>query len=111
MKIFNTKIQGVKIIEPDVLQGSTFTLSNFGIFGATIGTPIINQPNVGILGTGEIKKQPIVIEKNDTDAIAIRQMMALSLGFDHRLIDGAGGAKFLLEIKNNLENLSLESLL
>ena len=80
-----------KTIEPDDLQGSTFTLSNFGIFGATIGTPIINQPNVGILGTGEIKKQPIVIEKNDTDVIAIRQMMALSLGFDHRLIDGAGG--------------------
>ena len=100
-----------KTIEPDDLQGSTFTLSNFGIFGATIGTPIINQPNVGILGTGEIKKQPIVIEKNDTDIIAIRQMMALSLGFDHRLIDGAGGAKFLLEIKNNLENLSFESLL
>ena len=100
-----------KTIEPDDLQGSTFTLSNFGIFGATIGTPIINQPNVGILGTGEIKKQPVVIEKNDTDVIAIRQIMALSLGFDHRLIDGAGGANFLLEIKNNLENLSFESLL
>ena len=100
-----------KTIEPDELQGSTFTLSNFGIFGAIIGTPIINQPNVGILGTGEIKKQPIVIEKNGIDVIAIRQMMALSLGFDHRLIDGAGGAKFLLEIKNNLENLSFESLL
>ena len=100
-----------KTIEPDELQGSTFTLSNFGIFGATIGTPIINQPNVGILGTGEIKKQPVVIEKNNTDVIAIRQIMALSLGFDHRLIDGAGGAKFLLEIKNNLENLSFESLL
>ena len=100
-----------KTIEPDDLQGSTFTLSNFGIFGATIGTPIINQPNVGILGTGEIKKQPVVIEKNDTDVIAIRQIMALSLGFDHRLIDGAGGAKFLLEIKNNLENLSFESLI
>ena len=100
-----------KTIEPGELQGSTFTLSNFGIFGATIGTPIINQPNVGILGTGQIKKQPVVIEKNDTDVIAIRQIMALSLGFDHRLIDGAGGAKFLLEIKNNLENLNFESLL
>ena len=100
-----------KTIEPDDLQGSTFTLSNFGIYGATIGTPIINQPNVGILGTGEIKKKPIVIEKDDVDIIAIRQMMSLSLGFDHRLIDGAGGAKFILEIKNNLENLSFESLL
>ena len=100
-----------KTIEPDDLQGSTFTLSNFGIYGATIGTPIINQPNVGILGTGEIKKKPIVIEKDDVDIIAIRQMMSLSLGFDHRLIDGAGGAKFILEIKNNLENLSFERLL
>ena len=100
-----------KTIEPNDLQGSTFTLSNFGIYGATIGTPIINQPNVGILGTGEIKKKPIVIEKNDMDIIAIRQMMSLSLGFDHRLIDGAGGAKFILTIKNNLENLSFESLL
>ena len=100
-----------KTIEPDDLRGSTFTLSNFGIYGATIGTPIINQPNVGILGTGEIKKKPIVIEKDDVDIIAIRQMMSLSLGFDHRLIDGAGGAKFILEIKNNLENLSFESLL
>ena len=100
-----------KTIEPDDLQGSTFTLSNFGIFGATIGTPIINQPNVGILGTGEIKKQPVVIEKNDIDVIAIRKIMSLSLGFDHRLIDGAGGAKFLLEVKNNLENLNFESLL
>ena len=98
-----------KTIDPDDLQGSTFTLSNFGIFGATIGTPIINQPNVGILGTGEIRKQPIVIEKNDTDVIAIRKIMALSLGFDHRLIDGAGGAKFLLEIKNILENFNFES--
>ena len=100
-----------KTIEPDELQGSTFTLSNFGIFGAKIGTPIINQPNVGILGAGEIKKQAVVIEKNEMDVIAIRHMMALSLGFDHRLIDGAGGAKFLLNIKNNLENLSFESLL
>ena len=100
-----------KTIEPDDLQGSTFTVSNFGIYGATIGTPIIKQPNVGILGTGEIKKKPIVIEKDDVDIIAIRQMMSLSLGFDHRLIDGAGGAKFILEIKNNLENLSFESLL
>ena len=87
-----------KAINPDDLQGSTFTLSNFGVFGATIGTPIINQPNVGILGTGVIKKQPVVIEKNDLDIIAIRQMMMLSLGFDHRLIDGAGGALFLSKI-------------
>ncbi len=100
-----------KNISPDELHGSTFTISNFGVFDAVIGTPIINQPNVGILGTGKIKKQPIVIEKNNTDIIAIRSMMMLSLGFDHRLIDGAGGAMFISKIKNNLENMNLESLL
>ena len=100
-----------KSISPDELQGSTFTISNFGMFDATIGTPIINQPNMGILGTGKIKKQPIVIEKNNTDIIAIRSMMMLSLGFDHRLIDGAGGAIFISKIKNNLENMNLEDLL
>ena len=100
-----------KTISPDALQGSTFTISNFGVFGATIGTPIINQPNVGILGTGTIKKQPVIIEKNDTDIIAIRSMMMLSLGFDHRLIDGAGGAKFISRLKQNLENINLENLL
>ena len=98
-------------ISPDDLQGSTFTLSNFGIFDALIGTPIINQPNVGILGTGKIKKKPVVIEKDDKDIIGIRSTMMLSLGFDHRLIDGAGGAKFLLKLKNYLENIDLKSLL
>ena len=100
-----------RTINPDDLQGSTFTLSNFGIFDALIGTPIINQPNVGILGTGKIIKKPVVIEKDDKDIIAIRNMMMLSLGFDHRLIDGAGGAKFLLKIKNHLENIDFETLL
>ena len=98
-------------ISPDDLQGSTFTLSNFGIFDALIGTPIINQPNVGILGTGKIIKKPVVIEKDDKDIIAIRNMMMLSLGFDHRLIDGAGGAKLLIKIKNHLENIDFETLL
>ena len=100
-----------KSISPDELQGSTFTISNFGMFDATIGTPIINQPNIGILGTGKIKKQPVVIEKNNVDIIAIRSMMMLSLGFDHRLIDGAGGATFISKIKNNLENMNLKDLL
>ena len=76
-----------------------------------IGTPIINQPNVGILGTGKIKKKPVVIEKDDKDVIGIRSTMMLSLGFDHRLIDGAGGAKFLLKLKNYLENIDFKSLL
>ena len=100
-----------KTISPDELSGSTFTISNFGIFGATIGTPIINQPNVGVLGTGVIKKQPLVIEKEEADVIAIRSIMNLSLGFDHRLIDGAGGANFLAKVKSNLENMILDNLI
>ena len=100
-----------KSISPDELQGSTFTISNFGVFDATIGTPIINQPNVGILGTGAIKKQPIVIERDNSDIIAIRSMMMLSLGFDHRLIDGAGGAIFIAKVKENLEMMDLKDLL
>ena len=100
-----------KSISPDELQGSTFTISNFGVFDATIGTPIINQPNVGVLGTGLIKKQRIVIERDDSDVIAIRSMMMLSLGFDHRLIDGAGGATFIAKIKENLENMNLKDLI
>lgn len=100
-----------KSISPDELQGSTFTISNFGVFDATIGTPIINQPNVGILGAGAIKKQPIVIERDNADIIAIRSMMMLSLGFDHRLIDGAGGAIFIAKVKENLENMDFKDLL
>ena len=100
-----------KSISPDELQGSTFTISNFGVFDATIGTPIINQPNVGILGTGAIKKQPIIVERDNSDIIAIRSMMMLSLGFDHRLIDGAGGAIFIAKVKENLEKMELRDLL
>ncbi len=100
-----------KKISPDELQSSTFTITNFGVFGATIGTPIINQPNVGILGTGAIKKQPVVVEREYTESIAIRSIMMLTLGFDHRLIDGAGGARFIQEVKNNLETMKLGGLL
>ena len=96
-------------ISADELSGSTFSISNFGVFGVSIGTPIINQPNVGILGVGKIKKQPIVVEYDEGDAIAIRSMMMLSLGFDHRMIDGAGGAKFLSQVKNNLETMDLNT--
>ena len=99
-----------KQIKPDELSGSTFSISNFGIFNVTIGTPIINQPNVGILGVGTIKKKPVVIENADGDAIGIRSMMYLSIGFDHRLIDGAGGAQFIQAIQQNLENMDLEHL-
>ena len=73
----------------DEIEGSTFSITNFGVFGISFGTPIINQPNTGILGVGAIKKQPVVIESDGVDAIGIRNIMMLSLGFDHRLIDGA----------------------
>jgi 2-oxoglutarate dehydrogenase E2 component (dihydrolipoamide succinyltransferase) len=100
-----------KQISADELSGSTFTITNFGVFGVTVGTPIINQPNVGILGVGAIKKQPVVVESPQGDAIAIRSMMMLSLGFDHRLIDGAGGAKFLERVRHYLETMNLETVL
>ena len=97
-------------IEAGELSGTTFSITNFGVFGVSIGTPIINQPNVGILGVGAIKKQPVVIESDDGDSIAIRSMMMLTLGFDHRLIDGAGGSRFLERIRYNLENMDLDDL-
>ena len=98
-------------ISPDELQGSTFSISNFGIFGNIYGTPIINQPNSAILGIGAVKKRPIVHETPRGDAIVIRSMTYLSLGFDHRLIDGAGGGKFLERVVHYLENMDTISLL
>ena len=96
-------------INANELSGSTFSITNFGVFGVSMGTPIINQPNVGILGIGAVKKQPVVIESNNGDSIGIRSMMMVSLGFDHRLVDGAEGSKFINSIKINLEKISLES--
>ena len=100
-----------KELNPDELQGSTFSISNFGVFNVTMGTPIINQPNVGILGVGAGKKRPVVIEASSGDSIGIKSMMYLSLGFDHRLIDGAGGSRFIDSIRENIENVNFESLL
>ena len=100
-----------KQLNPDELQGSTFSISNFGVFNATMGTPIINQPNVGILGVGVVKKRPVVIETKEGDTIGIKSMMVLSLGFDHRLIDGAGGSQFVDTVRKNLENMNLETIL
>ena len=91
----------------DELSGTTFSITNFGIFGVSSGTPIINQPNVGILGVGAIKKQPVVLESEEGDSIAIRSMMILTLGFDHRLIDGAGGSRFIESIRKNIEEMEL----
>jgi len=91
-------------IKPDELSGGTFTITNPGNYGALIGTPIINQPQVAILGVGTIKKQPIVLEIDGTDVIAIRRMGLLALSFDHRLIDGATADLFMRDLKNTLEN-------
>lgn len=88
---------------PDDLQGGTFTVTNPGVFGSLFGTPIINQPQVAILCVGTITKRPVVTED---DAIAIRHMMYLALSFDHRVIDGATGDRFMRTIKENLENFS-----
>jgi 2-oxoglutarate dehydrogenase E2 component (dihydrolipoamide succinyltransferase) len=89
-----------KKLNPDEVQGGTFTITNPGIFGALYGLPLINQPQVAILGVGTIEKRAVVID----DAIAIRPMCNLSLGYDHRLIDGADAGRFLSYIKERLEN-------
>ena len=99
-----------KKLSPDELQGSTFSISNFGVFNVSMGTPIINQPNVGILGVGAIKKRPVVIETEVGDTSGIRSMMILTLGFDHRLIDGASGSQFIDAVRKELENMDLERL-
>ena len=89
---------------PDDIQGGTFTLTNVGSFGNIMGTPIINQPQVAILAVGSIKKKPAVIETKDGDTIGIRQMMFLSLSYDHRVVDGALGGSFLRKVADYLEN-------
>lgn len=88
---------------PDEIQGGTFTITNVGSFGNIMGTPIINQPQVAILAVGAIRKKPAVIETPMGDAIAIRQMMFLSLSYDHRVVDGALGGTFLRRIADYLE--------
>jgi pyruvate dehydrogenase E2 component (dihydrolipoamide acetyltransferase) len=93
-------------LKPDEVQGGTFSITNFGSFGSVIATPIINQPQVAILGVGAVEKTPLVID----DAIAIRSVMYLSLSFDHRLIDGALGDQFTAKVKQVLENWSEEVL-
>jgi 2-oxoglutarate dehydrogenase E2 component (dihydrolipoamide succinyltransferase) len=88
-----------KQLKPEDVQGGTFTITNPGIFGAAYGLPLINQPQVAILGVGAIEKRPIVID----DALAIRPTGILTLGFDHRLIDGADAGRFLAFLKERLE--------
>jgi 2-oxoglutarate dehydrogenase E2 component (dihydrolipoamide succinyltransferase) len=93
-----------KQLQPDELQGGTFTVTNIGSLGSIMGTPIINQPQVGILATGAIRKRPVVVEDEEMgDVIAVRHMMYACLSYDHRVIDGAVGASFLQTFTNALE--------
>lgn len=91
-------------LAPDDIQGGTFTITNFGTFKSLFGTPIINQPQVAILGVGFIEKKPAVVETPEGDTIAIRHKMYLSLSYDHRIINGALGGEFLRRIADYLEN-------
>jgi len=94
-------------LQPDEIQGGTFTLTNVGGFGNVMGTPIINQPQVAILATGTIKKKPAVIETPQGDMIAIRHMMFLSLSYDHRVVDGSLGGSFLRRVADYMENFDV----
>lgn len=93
-----------KKLKPEDVEGSTFTITNPGQFGAVFGLPIINQPNSAIMGVGGIMKQPMVVtDKDGNDSIAIRSVVHLTLGYDHRLIDGAVADQFMAQVKKNLE--------
>ena len=94
-----------KKLQPDEVQGGTFTITNPGIFGPQFGMPIIMQPQVAILGMGGLFKEPVVItDKDGNDLIAIRSIIRLTLGYDHRIIDGADADKFMVAVRNYLEN-------
>ena len=98
-----------KKLKPEDVEGSTFTITNPGQFGAVFGLPIINQPNAAIMGVGGITKQPMVVtDKDGNDSIAIRSIVHLTLGYDHRLIDGAVADQFMAQVKKNLETWSEE---
>jgi len=98
-----------KKLKPEEVEGSTFTITNPGQFGAVFGLPIINQPNSAIMGVGGITKTPVVITDDDgNDSIAIRSLVHLTLGYDHRLIDGAVADQFMAQVKKTLENWSEE---
>jgi 2-oxoglutarate dehydrogenase E2 component (dihydrolipoamide succinyltransferase) len=91
-------------VSPDELSGGTFTITNTGSRGALFDTPIINQPQVAILGTGSVVKRPVVISDGGSDVIAIRSMVYLALTYDHRLVDGADAARFLTAVRTRLED-------
>ncbi len=96
-----------KKLSPDDLVGGTFTLTNYGSVGNLMGTPIINQPQVAIFGTGVIQKRPMVMEIDGNDVIAIRHMVYLSMSYDHRIIDGALGGSFVQRVKQLLEEFDV----
>lgn len=97
-----TRARGNKL-KPDEIQGGTFTVTNVGTFGNVMGTPIINQPQVAIMAAGAIRKKPAVLETEHGDVIAIRNMMFLSLSYDHRIVDGFLGGSFLKRVSDYLE--------
>ncbi|MBL7774463.1 MAG: 2-oxo acid dehydrogenase subunit E2 [Saprospiraceae bacterium] len=94
-------------LKPDEIQGGTFTLTNVGTFGNVMGTPIINQPQVAIMATGAIRKKPAVLETEYGDVIAVRQMMFLSMSYDHRVVDGMLGGSFIRRVADYLEQFDV----
>jgi pyruvate/2-oxoglutarate dehydrogenase complex dihydrolipoamide acyltransferase (E2) component len=96
-----------KRLQPDEVQGGTFTITNHGGFGSLFSTPIIHQPQIAILGVGAVQKRAVVVN----DAIAIRPMSYLSLSFDHRVIDGATADRFMNKVKSYLETSTWEQVL
>jgi 2-oxoglutarate dehydrogenase E2 component (dihydrolipoamide succinyltransferase) len=93
-----------KKLKPEEAQGGTFTITNPGVFGSLFGTPVINQPQVAILGVGAIEKRPIVVEDADgNDSIVIKTMSYFGISYDHRLVDGADADRFMLDVKKVLE--------
>jgi pyruvate dehydrogenase E2 component (dihydrolipoamide acetyltransferase) len=97
-------------VSPDELSGGTFTLTNTGSRGALFDTPIINQPQVGILGTGTVVPRPVVVEDTALgEVIAVRSMVYLALTYDHRLVDGADAARYLTTVKSRLEEGAFET--
>lgn len=94
-------------LNPDEIQGGTYTVTNVGTFGNVMGTPIINQPQAAIMALGAIRKKPAVIETPNGDAIGIRYMMFLSHAYDHRVIDGALGGSFVRRVADYLEQFDV----
>jgi 2-oxoglutarate dehydrogenase E2 component (dihydrolipoamide succinyltransferase) len=96
-------------LKPDELAGGTFTLTNTGSRGALFDTPVVFLPQVAILGTGIVSKKPVVVNADGTDSIAIRSTVYLALSYDHRIVDGADAARFLVAVKNRLEGGAFEA--